>query len=178
MQKCLCRRKYVPLYQKTLWTRVQLAEAEVHFLLGGVSTPCRQMGYVCPRNMPFWQHKYILAAGGVPDVQRFAHHLSSPIFCPLPSAPFCPLCPPQLSPLSINVTALPVFSQFIVNSEGLAGFSSTLHCLLHRDVKQNMKRASRLKHTEVAGIPAWPHDACSLIATFSQFFPQEPHQLK
>lgn len=129
----------------------------------------------------FWLQEEHLMCRGLRIASVLPHSgCFFPSLCPLPSAPFSPLCPPQLSPLSNNVTALPVFSQFIVNSEGLAGFSSTLRCLLHRDVKQNMKRASRLKHTEVAGIPAWPHNACSLslISTFSQIFPQEPHQLK
>ena len=67
-----------------------------------------------------------------------------------------------------------------MNGRGLAEFSSTPWCLLHRGAKHDMKRASRFKHMEGAGIPAWPHDACSLslIATFSHFSLQEPRQLK
>lgn len=45
---------------------------------------------------------------------------SSPSLCPLPSAPFSPLAPPRLSPLSNNVTVLPAFSQFYCEQQAFS----------------------------------------------------------
>lgn len=49
---------HTAVYQQSLWALMQLAEAEEHFLPGGVTTPCHQMGYVGLRNVPFGQHKH------------------------------------------------------------------------------------------------------------------------
>lgn len=82
---------HTAVYQQSLWACTKLAEAEEHFLLRGVTTLCRQMDYVCPRNVPFCNIS--TAAGGAPEGQTFPLHLCSPALWLFPSFSL-PLHPP------------------------------------------------------------------------------------